>query len=391
MRRFVRGETTQRSTLDPDAIIAALREIGQARLRDAEHLWLVLDGSDLRKPHAQEMECLQPVLPLAGKRTVPGYPTLTLLGIGRHGVRGLLDHRLYSSQAEDFVSVPSLTRQVIRTVGAALADWPMPITLIMDRGFDDQAILETAWAERWHLVWRVKHTDRKVRSGADQPERRLDDLAAQTLRPVGTLTAELLVRKVGQARPKRQPVTVRLRACPVLLPTTYMPEPGEPEERRDRPCWLVEVALDRVATPPWLLLTDHPVTTAEMAETIFRMYAQRWAIEDTFKLAKDALGQESVQVLGYEAVRRLDALAWVAVGYLCEMGVGLDWAEVRLLRRLGGGEDRANRPVGKAVLLRGLQRLLDLLTTQALLDQARRQGGLPPGIAALLGESAADP
>lgn len=77
------------------------------------------------------------------------------------------------------------------------------------------------------------------------------------------------------------------------------------------------------------------MTTAEMAELIFRMYAQRWSIEDTFKTAKATLGLESVQVLDYNAIRRLEALGWVALGYRLELGVTLDWPEVRLLQRLG--------------------------------------------------------
>jgi len=383
------GETTHRSDLDPEAIFAALRTIGLTRFQDTDHLWLVLDGSDLRKPHAQCMEALHRVRPLAGGGLVPGYPTLTVLGLGGDGRRGILYHRLSSSQAEDFVSAPSETRCAIRTVGEALADWTVPVTAIMDRGFDDQAIWEAVWAEGWHLVCRLMHTDRLVRLTPDGPRQHLK---TTPLRDMGRLQAEMLVQKVGQTRPNRQPVTVRLRTSPVLVPTTSLPEPGEPGEPRERACWLVEVALDRVETPPWLLLTDHPVTTAETAELIFRMYAQRWAIEATFKTAKETLGLESVQVLGLEAVRRLAALGWVALGYRLDLGVTLEWPEVRLLRRLGGGEERANRPVGKAVLLRGLQRLLDLLATEAILaDAIHRHGALPPAIAAMRGRSSHDP
>lgn len=140
-----------------------------------------------------------------------------------------------------------------------------------------------------------------------------------------------------------------------------------------------------------MVLTDRAVMTADEATTIFRMYAQRWSIEDTFKLVKDALGQETVQVLDYEAVRMLDALAWVALAYLDELGVGRDHAAIRFLRQLGGGEDRRNRPIGRAMLLRGRQRLLDLLVAQAFLDQARQDGPLPPQIAALLGAPPAAP
>lgn len=387
----MRGETTQRSALAPETLIADLREVGLARLRDAEDLWLILDGSDLRKPHAQQMEALQPVLPLTGRRTVPGYPTLTMLGLGGDGRRGILDHRLYSRNAEDFVSFPSIVRQMLTEVGTHLRDEHQSITLILDRGFDDQALLATGWRQGWHLVWRVKHRDRKVRETADGPRLPLDLLAAQTLQPMGKLVAEMLVQKRGQARPKRQPVTVQLRRCPVQVPITYIPEPGEPEETWVQPCWLVEATLVGTDQEPWWLLTDHQVDTDEAATTIFRMYAQRWAIEDTFRVVKETLGQETVQVLEYEAVRMLDALAWMALAYLEDLGITLDHAAIRFLRRLGGGEDRRNRPVGRAVLLRGLQRLLDLLVTTMLLEQTAADEGIPPGIAALLGLTMDDP
>ena len=80
------------------------------------------------------------------------------------------------------------------------------------------------------------------------------------------------------------------------------------------------------------------------------------------------------------------ALGWVAAGFLHELGATLEWAEVRLLARLGAWEARANRPPGKLVLTRGLRRLLDLFATEAILaDEVRQHGSLPPRIAALLG------
>ena len=77
-----------------------------------------------------------------------------------------------------------------------------------------------------------------------------------------------------------------------------------------------------------------------------------------------------------------------AAGFLYELGVTLEWAEVRLLTRLGGGELRANRPPGRLVLTRGLRRLLDLFAAQAILEaEVQQHGALPPRLAALLGRS----
>jgi hypothetical protein len=81
------------------------------------------------------------------------------------------------------------------------------------------------------------------------------------------------------------------------------------------------------------------------------------------------------------------APGWVATGFLYDLGVTLEWGEVRLLRRLGGGEERPNRPPGKIVLTRGLRRLLDHLATAAILADEERQHGLPPRIAAMLGRT----
>jgi hypothetical protein len=108
-------------------------------------------------------------------------------------------------------------------------------------------------------------------------------------------------------------------------------------------------------------------------------------VEDAFKVGTQCLGWEDVPVLAFDAVRLLVALGWVAAGFLYELGVTLEWAEARLLRRLGGGEDRPNRPVGKIVLMRGRRRLLDHLVTETILaDEVRQHGQLPPRIAALL-------
>lgn len=100
--------------------MAKLCAHGVAQLQDEPHVWVVFDGSDVRKPHARQMEHLQPLRRLEGSGTVPGYATLNVLGIGRER-RGILYHRLFSSRASDFVSEPAEVRTAIRTVGTALA------------------------------------------------------------------------------------------------------------------------------------------------------------------------------------------------------------------------------------------------------------------------------
>ena len=104
------------------------------------------------------------------------------------------------------------------------------------------------------------------------------------------------------------------------------------------------------------------------------------------KFTKECLGWEDVQVLDLSGVRTLVALAWVAAGFLYELGVPLEWAEVWLLARLGGWVPHTDRQPGKITLTRGLRRLLELRATEVLLQgDVAEHGQLPPNIEALLG------
>jgi len=386
------GETTTRSELEPATLAAKLQAHGVERLRGEAQIWVVHDGSDLRKPHAQEMEHLQRVKRLEGGGTVNGYRTLNAIGMGSGGRRGLLYHALFSSHAPDFLSESEEVRAAIRSVGAALAplvEAGAEVVEILDAGFDDVAVWAEVWSQGHGLVCRLCHRDRLVRPAPHRPACHLAELAPR-LRPLAEVGAEMVVRKAGQPRPKLQPVTATVAATPLVVAYREDARTRPDGAARERACWLVEVRLARVDQEPWWLLTDRPVETAAQAAEVFRMYCQRWSIEDAFKVAKTCLGWEDVQVLAYDAVRLLVALGWVATGFLFELGVTLEWGEVRLLRRLGGGEDRPNRPPGKIVLTRGLRRLLDHLATEAILaDEVRRRGGLPPRIAAMLGRAAA--
>ena len=329
------------------------------------------------------MEHLQRIKRLGGEGTVPGYRTLNALGVGRQR-RGLLYHRLFSSAAPGFRSESDEVQRALASIGAALKPLTADVTYIMDAGFDDIAVAGALWQQGSHAVWRVQHPARLVRPAPDQPTCHLADLAPR-LRPLAQVATELVVQRTGQPRPKLQRVTARLASVPLVVDWQEAVRSQPDGARHSQRLWLVEVRLADVAQAPWWLLTDRPVETAEQVVEIFRMYRQRWAVEDAFKVGKTCLGWEEVQVLAYDAVRLLVALGWVAAGFLYELGVTLEWAEVRLLRRLGGGEVHPTRPVGKIVLMRGLRRLLDHLVTETILaGEVRQHGQLPPRIAALL-------
>jgi hypothetical protein len=87
--RLATGERTQRSQVDAEHLTAQLREVAVEQLAQApeDELWLIADGSDLRKPYAEAMPALMRVRDLEGN-LVPGYRTLNVLGVtpGRRGI-----------------------------------------------------------------------------------------------------------------------------------------------------------------------------------------------------------------------------------------------------------------------------------------------------------------
>src|SRR5437868_3839049 len=69
VRRFVAGDSTHRSPdLDPDHLTTRLRDQTLAALQVAApaEVWVILDGSELRKPYAKELPHLQKVPALDG-------------------------------------------------------------------------------------------------------------------------------------------------------------------------------------------------------------------------------------------------------------------------------------------------------------------------------------
>jgi hypothetical protein len=387
--RLATGKSTKRSQVDAQHLTQRLRQVAVEQLEQApeEELWLIADGSDLRKPYAEAMPYLMQVRDL-DEQLVPGYRTLNVIGL-TPGRRGLLYHRLFSSSAPDFVSEPAEVQEALQTVSQALAPLKehKTVSWLMDNGFDDVAVWRTIWQQHEHVVSRIYHTERAVAFQDRQGQWQQGNIeqARAHLRPLARAETTMEVKRGKQVRAKKQPVQVELAACPLRLAYWTNVRRKGPGKLVTQEVWLVEVRVLGSDWDPWLLLTDWPVTDAASALRIFTMYRQRWSVEDSFKFLKTCLGWEEVQLLDLEGIRTLVALAWVAAGFLFDLGVTFSWAEVQLLAKLGGWEPHKDRKPGKSTLLRGLRRLLEMLATQAILSgYAMAHQGLPPKLAALL-------
>ncbi|WP_185974819.1 hypothetical protein [Deinococcus detaillensis] len=80
-------------------------------------------------------------------------------------------------------------------------------------------------------------------------------------------------------------------------------------------------------------------------------------MEEVFSWTKSAIGWEQVQILDFDALRTLVALAWIAASFVFDLSESLDAPQLQLLAHLGGYVPHKNRPPGKKILLLGLLRL----------------------------------
>ncbi len=384
---MVLGETTLRSALNAETIVGRMQVRAVEHLRGEAELWVLLDGSDLRKPHAHQMEGLMRVRRLDGQGMVNGYRTLNAIAVGKER-RAIVYHRLFSSREETFESESAEIRRAVDSIATALAPLEASLIYALDAGLDDIAIWGHIWERGGHVVCRVHHKDRLVEQrgedGSWQPVHLKE--AAHHLCELAVLKTTLAVRRGRQRYRKVQTITARVSACPLRVTYRVDQRTRAGGEERQKEVWLVQVFLEGLKWEPWWLITDMPVVDEASATKVFRIYRQRWSIEDAFKFTKECLGWEEVQLLELEGVRTLVAMGWLAAGFLYEMGVTLEDREIQILAYLGGWEKRNDRPPGRIVLMRGLRRLLDAKAVDAVLqNEIQLHGSLPPNIAKLLG------
>lgn len=344
LRRLIHHQN-QRTDLNADTLTGRLQTQGAERVAGVTEVVVILDGSDLRKPHSQNLEYLDAVRDLKGN-IIPGYRTLNAIGLTPEGRQTLLYHRTFSSRAPGFTSENTLVLGALEQITRSLREvGVLRIIFVLDRGFDDLRVLKLLKRLKVDFVIRAQHTDRRTRLAPTGEDRALQ--AAMQLAPVcHTFEMSRPVRQEGRVkwRPTRTEVRAQelwVNGGKLRLNALHLHFPTRPKGEEQG----------------WTLLTSLPVSPGVNAGQVVRLYLRRWSIEDVFSWTKEALGWEQVRVQDFEALRTLVAMAWLAASFVFTLGETLDTPEVRLLAHLGGYVPHKNRPPGKKTLLLGLQRL----------------------------------
>lgn len=351
LRRLVHHQN-QRTEMNADTLAECVQAQGAQRVAGAREVIVVLDGSDLRKPHSQKLEHLDAVRDLRGQ-IIPGYRTLNAIGLTPEGRQSLLYHTTYSTRAPGFLSENTIVLQALRQIVRSLREAGVGrIIFVLDRGFDDLKVLRRLKRLHVEFVVRVQHLERRTRFSPTGEERALQ--AALQLAPVSH-AFEMARPVLRDGRVTWRPTQTEVRVQQVWLDEGKVPVGALHLSFPTRP---------KGEEQGWTLLTSLSVSPGVNAGQVVRLYLRRWSIEDVFSWTKTALGWEDVRVQNFEALRTLVAMAWVAASFVFTLGETLDTPEVRLLAHLGGYVPHKHRPPGKKTLLLGLQRLAAASLTQ---------------------------
>lgn len=359
IRRLIHNQN-QRADVSVEQLTSKITSQGAKRLAQATEVKVILDGSDLRKPHSSSLEFLSTVRALNGD-PIPGYPTLNAIGIGTNGQQALLYHTTFSPLEPGFISEREEVRLAIQTITTALrAVGVGRITWILDRGFDDSKVIK--WILETHacFVIRAQHNRNVSLTPGSKARQLFETVRSQAVQ--GSLEMHRPVVNDGKVR-KRKTIGVTRSASAWLV---------EPELEVN----VVNLEFQGVKNKNpdergWMLLSNLPVGTAEETQRVVALYVLRWAIEEVFAWTKTALEWEATRVLEFNAFKRLVAFAWVAAGFVFDLGVNLEDSVVQHLAFLGGWVPRRDERPGRRVLALGLARVLNALVVEHHLKRIR--------------------
>lgn len=340
--------------------------MGARRMAGSDEVLVILDESDLRKPHSEHLEHLDRVRSLQGT-PVRGFHTLCALGIAPNGTRAVLYQTSFSTLAPGFRSKNSEYRAAVLAVKDALAQQGVTrLVWVLDRGFDSIDLLRFLHKQGQLFLVRAAHLDRKVQADIGLPALPL----AEQLHRASRLTTLSTERVMFDPASKRRAALLNVHVHGM---TVHVPGPSP------LICTALRLEAKALQGHGWVLLSNLPLpeddvaARARLATRLVQAYRQRWATLDVFAWTKGVLKWESVRLMHFEGLRVLVGCAWIVAAFLFELGTTLNDRQLRLVAHLGGWRQQEQHRPGKRVLTWGLERLaIFVMMREQRSDPARK-------------------
>lgn len=333
---------------------AGLYEMSRASVDQEQPAYAVvaLDPVNFEKPYTRQLEGVSTVYKSTPPdrngqaRLTTGYPAITASVVNTK--IPAVTYANWFSYTLDFVSENREIMTAIEQSRTVLAGYRR--RFVADAGLDDQKIFAALAQDEF--VIRASHLERLVEVYND----RLDRWETEAL---GDLVDVILFSHTFRvtfthARKTRR-ATLNIGWLPIRLPKTR------------QPLWLF-VAYEAALARTLVLLTNVPLTSADVARSVYEDWRLRARIEHGYRFDQEqGLDVEDMRLQTLERMKRLFFLVLTAaqfVFYLIDTWPprAVDW-----IRKLGGKLGLANDLDGPYLVLRGLRAVFQTITTLSFL------------------------
>jgi len=249
---------------------------------------LIIDDGDITKPCSTKMEGLRIVHDGSTGINRPGYHMLDVTALTpEHKAPIGVYSRVYSAGEETFVSATDETLKALRFLRT---HFKRTNVRAFDRGFDANIYIEDLLNHKEKFVLRIR-SDRNVIYKGETTK--VSKLAEQ-------FKGKYVLRF---KRKNRKQADCKISIVPIRM------------------CFRPNEALNLVichglGQEPMLLLTNLNSDDDHIAVTVTKVYLLRWRIEEFHGFKKQQFGFEDFRVRSLNAIRTLDLLLTIAIGYI---------------------------------------------------------------------------
>ena len=249
---------------------------------------LIIDDGDITKPCSKKMEGLRIVHDGSTGTNRPGYHMLDVTALSpEHKAPIAVYSRVFSAGEEAFVSATEETLKVLRFLRK---HFKRNNVRAFDRGFDANIFFEDMIDHGEKFVIRVNLNRNVIYNG-------------ETVK-ITTLADRFKGKYALRFKRKnRKPADCKISIVPIRM--CFRPDED-----------LNLVICRGIGQEPMLLITNLKSEDNRIAVTVTKVYLLRWRIEEYHGFKKQQFGFEDFRVRSLNAIRNLDLLLTIAIGYI---------------------------------------------------------------------------
>ena len=262
----------------------------------AKDTLLLIDPSDVTKPHSPTMEAIGSVYDASAKKFGAGYWTLGVVALTRNNKQPIpVYEKLYPCKKQGGNGLAAETKAALQY----LRDhFDKIIPRVFDRGFDSGNTMRELVGHGEKFIIRQNQNRVAVHNGK-------------------RTYLEEIVKSVDCRHTLRyQSRTGDELTCKIGMTTVVLPNLGHMK--------LNLVVCRQAGEKPLVLYTNLNEAAGYIAVRVVKAYLMRWRIDEMYGFKKQSFDFEDFRVRSLRAIQTLDLLLTVAIGYL---GVLCDKAE----------------------------------------------------------------